>query len=121
MPDFYKRSLVIAMMFAAFMYPAIASAGNVINAMITSVSATNYAGSGTAVPFFIYLSANDANIGCNSANLNAFAIDSTTDGGRAMIAVAMSALLSGQPVSVYGTGNCSVWGLTDTVSSLVLY
>ena len=115
----YTMPAAVCLMALSLPYPATA-ADTITTGTILEISSTSYAGSGTAVPFFIYLSANDTNIGCNSANLNAFAVDSTTDAGRAMIAIAISARLTGQQVTVYGTGSCTVWGLTDTVHSIVL-
>ncbi len=117
-----KRMTVgMAMLFIASLWSYVATAGtSVSNATILQVAPSTLAGNGTSIPFFIYLSVNDTNIGCNSGNLNAFAIDSTTEAGRTLIAVAIAARLTGQPVTVQGTGTCTVWGLTDTVSSIVL-
>lgn len=117
-----RKSMVhgTAFLIAAGLIPLIAQATDTVTTgTITAVSPTTYAGTGTAVPFFIYLSTNDANLGCNSGNLSSFAIDSTTAAGRALIAVALSARVTGQQVTVYGTGACTVWGLTDTVHSIV--
>ena len=51
---------------------------------------------------------------------NRFAIAATTDAGKAMISLLLTAQARGKRVSVYGTGNCNLWGDTESVSYLVV-
>jgi hypothetical protein len=116
----YKSALRLAVLSVLMSVAYTVKADTVTTGTVIDIGPTNFTGSGTSVPFFIYLSTNDTNIGCNSTALNAFAIDETTDAGRAMIAVVITARLTGQPITVHGTGACSLWSLTDTVSSINL-
>ena len=43
---------------------------------------------------------------------NAFAFDSNTAGGKAILATVLSAKASGSLVSVYGTGACAIYGVS---------
>jgi hypothetical protein len=115
-----KSALRLAVLSILMSIAYTVNAGTVTTGTIIQIGPTNFTGSGTSVPFFIYLSTNDINVGCNSTNLNAFAIDETTDAGRAMIAVVITARLTGQPITVYGTGACTLWSVTDTVLSIDL-
>ena len=115
-----KRILVLLVTLAAYTYAAVGTAGTVSNATVTSVNPTIYGGTGGAVPVFIYLSIADSNIGCNSANLSAFAIDSSNPGGRAMLAVALEAMATGLTVTVVGQGSCNIWSVVETANSMYL-
>lgn len=53
---------------------------------------------------------------------NALALDTTTDGGRSLLALLITAEASGETVSVYGSGACNVYGynvedLSDAISA----
>jgi hypothetical protein len=99
-------------------WPFESNAGSVANVTIISVNPTSLPGTNGATPFFLRISVDDANIGCNSQNLPVFAIDETTAAGRAMIATALSAQATGQTVSIGGTGNCGVYGIVETANGV---
>lgn len=44
------------------------------------------------------------------AYINAFAFDTATSGGKAIMAVALSAKATGVAVTAYGTGTCGIYG-----------
>jgi hypothetical protein len=115
-----KGTLALCAMLVASAMPATVTAGTVTNATITSVAPTQYGGVNGATPFFIYLSIADSDIGCNSGNLTAFAVDSGTAGGRAMIAVAIAAQVSGRTITVVGQGSCNVWSVVESANVIYL-
>jgi hypothetical protein len=45
-----------------------------------------------------------------------FAIDGSTAPGKVQIAALLTAIAMGKQIVVWGTGTCSVWGDTETVS-----
>lgn len=47
---------------------------------------------------------------------NRFAIPSTTDAGRAMISLLLTAQARGKIVYINGTGNCNTWGDSEGVN-----
>lgn len=47
-----------------------------------------------------------------------FAIDPATDIGRAMIATALAARMAGLKINISGTGNCLIWGDTESIAWL---
>ncbi len=49
---------------------------------------------------------------------NRFVISANTDAGKAMVSLLLTAQARGKRVFVGGTGNCNVWGDTETVSHL---
>jgi len=59
-------------------HAATVNAGTVLNATVVSVAGTQFGGVNGATAFFIYVSIADSDIGCNSGNLTAFAVDSAT-------------------------------------------
>lgn len=46
--------------------------------------------------------------GCATANPNNWAIDISTDAGKALAATIISAFLNGKTLNIMGTGNCTV-------------
>lgn len=115
----YKGIRALLLILVAGVIPTVVAAGTVSNVTVV-VGPTIYPGTNGAVPFFIYVSTLDSDIGCNTANTNAFAIDANSAGGRAMIAVVIAAQVAGRTITVVGTGTCSVWGLAETVSQIYL-
>ncbi|MCW8879702.1 MAG: hypothetical protein OQK04_15685 [Kangiellaceae bacterium] len=83
------------------------AAGNVANAKIINVRVDD---NGKAMIIF------DRDVsgtppGCvHSAYKNAFAIDASTDGGKAVLALALSTMSRKANISVYGQGVCGVYG-----------
>ncbi len=47
---------------------------------------------------------------------NALAFDSSTAGGRAILAVALAAKASGNLVAGFGTGTCAIYGVSEDLS-----
>lgn len=47
-----------------------------------------------------------------------WAIDGTTPAGKLQAAAVIAALAMGKKIAIWGTGTCSVWGDTETVSFL---
>lgn len=53
---------------------------------------------------------------CGQSNPGRWAIDASTPAGQAAVAVLLSAWAAKKQVWVNGTGTCSIWGDTETVS-----
>lgn len=53
---------------------------------------------------------------CGAGESGRFAINSTTDTGRAQLAGLLTAFSSKQLVEVHGTGDCRDWGDTESIS-----
>ena len=51
---------------------------------------------------------------------NRWALDTTTAGGQSMLAVLLSAWASNKRIIIIGTGACTIWGDTETVSFYVV-
>ena len=45
-----------------------------------------------------------------------FAIDGTTSAGKVQIAALLTAIAMGKQINIWGTGTCSIWGDTETIS-----
>jgi hypothetical protein len=103
-----KGTFALCAMLAASVMPATVIAGTVSNATVTSVAPTQYGGVNGATPVFIYVSLPDSNIGCNSGNLSAFAIDSGTAG------------VAGLTITVGGQGSCNVWSVVESANVIYL-
>lgn len=56
----------------------------------------------------------------SSTDPNRFAISTTTDTGKAMIALVYSAQARGKQIFVGGTGDCSTWAGMEGVGYLVI-
>ena len=68
----------------------------------------NHNGSRTAVP------------ACATSFAGRWAIDASTVAGQSMIAVMINAYNRGKQVYIAGTGTCSIWGDTETISYMVV-
>ncbi|WP_342315807.1 hypothetical protein [Lysobacter sp. FW306-1B-D06B] len=55
---------------------------------------------------------------CNTARR--FAINTNDASGKAQLAGLLSAQASGKSVTIYGTGECNIWGDSESVQILVL-
>jgi len=53
---------------------------------------------------------------CGAVQPNRFAIDSTTPGGKSQLATLLAADAAKRPIVVVGTGSCSVYGDSESVS-----
>lgn len=71
---------------------------------------------------FVYVSPNISNVpACGSGNPNRFVVDSTTPGGQAIVASVLLAYAQSRKIDFVGTGNCSVWGDTESVWYIVVH
>ena len=104
------RSGLAALLATAFMAaPAIASSSNIGN--ITDVWGTN-----NGAVLFNVTGTRTTPPACGTNNPQRFAIDASTTAGQAAVAVLLSAQARGKAVMVNGTGNCTIWGDTETVA-----
>lgn len=104
------RSSLSALLATAFMTaPAIASQSNIGN--ITDVWGTN-----NGAVLFNVTGTRAAPPACGANNPQRFAIDASAPAGQAAVAVLLSAQARGKAVIVMGTGNCTIWGDTETVA-----
>jgi len=70
--------------------------------------------------FFVYLSANISNVAaCGQTQPNAFAIDSSTAGGKIMITVISEAYALGKSVEVEGSGTCSLYPVYESLHYVI--
>lgn len=53
---------------------------------------------------------------CGQGFVGRWAFDGTTVAGRLQVAGLLSAYMGGKTIKVYGTGACTAWGDTETVS-----
>jgi hypothetical protein len=95
--------LVVGVLFASQAH----GFGTVSNAKIKSIRVDN---DGRAMIFF------DKPIGGEPAKCvhvaykNALGIDASTDGGKAVLSMALTAKTTGSPVTAHGFGSCGVYG-----------
>ena len=69
--------------------------------------------------YFVYLNQNITDVAaCGSANANRFSIKPSTPGGKAMIATVLFASAQGKAITVQGTGDCGIWGDTESAKFL---
>ena len=115
MHNLLSRCFAAALIIPAISISTRAEAGSVTSASIIRTYAYN--GSSTPTLFFVAVSTNDSNIGCNGSNLPLFVVDVSTVGGRAQAAAILSAQASGQTVSIVGSGSCN---LSPNVESAVV-
>ena len=52
---------------------------------------------------------------------NRWVIDATTDQGRAMMALMMTAKAQGKTITVYGTGDCRDWADTESIMHFMVH
>jgi len=101
-------SLLCALMLS--MYSAPSSAGSFSNVTITRIEAE------TNGHFFVYLSANITNgPSCGQVNPNAFALDASTEAGKAMMAMMIAAYTLNKTVTGIGSNVCDVHGNYETI------
>jgi len=97
--------------------PAIA--GTVSGAQITmilSVQGPNEI-TGHDGKFFYYVNTNiTASPACAAGQPERYALDPGTDGGKAMIALVMTAYAQGKPITVEGANVCDIWSDTETTN-----
>ncbi len=99
--------LIIGFIFTAFFVSQVHAIGSVSLAKVVSVRVDN---NGRAMIFF------DKPIGgtppscVHSAYKSAFGIDAGSEGGKAVLSMALTAKATGSPVTVYGLGVCGVYG-----------
>lgn len=72
--------------------------------------------------FFVYVSPNISNVpACGAGAANRFVVDATTPGGQGIIASMLLAYGQGRKIDFIGTGNCPVWGDTESVSYVIVH
>lgn len=70
--------------------------------------------------FFVYLSANISNVAvCGQSQPNAFAVDSSTAGGKIMVTVIAEAYALGKSVEAVGSGVCSVYATYESLHYVI--
>lgn len=77
---------------------------NTVHVLAGGVLLFHTTGARTAVP------------ACGASLPARFAVDATTPAGKAQMAGLLTAYTSGKTVVIFGTGNCGVWGDTETVN-----
>jgi len=93
-----------------------AEAGNSASGTVTQIIITNAGGTGNlGVGLFTLTGSKVSAPACNTIG-NRWAIDLGASGGKAAYAAVLAAYLSGKTLSVNGTGDCGIWG--DTESAL---
>ena len=86
------------------------------NSSMGNISAQLYYTSGTNVLFFF--THNGIRVGSTNGctNLQGYRyVINTAGGGKAMVAAIMTAKILNKKISVFGAGECAVWGDTETV------
>ena len=53
---------------------------------------------------------------CASSEPTRFAVDGTTAGGKVQVAGLLAAYATGKTVAIFGTGDCGVYGDTESIS-----
>lgn len=102
-----KLILAVSMMFCSLQVFAI---GHVSNAKVVQVRVDL---DGRAMIIFDQQVAGTPPNCVHVAYKNAFAVDASTDGGKAVLSWALTAKTTGAPVTVYGFGVCGVYGGTN--------
>ena len=101
-----------------FLSCEMATAGSVFSATVTAVSAES------PNAYFIYVNVAPSGVpacATNTTALQRFAFDLTTDAGKAMIAIVLTAYVNKSPLDIVGTDSCTVWSDTETVSYLTAH
>jgi hypothetical protein len=95
--------------------------GNWSDMKVTGINICSSQGCPPAGLLIIKLSgeATGAPPACSNRFRNLVAVDATTDTGKFMAAVAQSVKVLGTPISVVGTGTCSLVPYIETVSTLI--
>ena len=103
------KKLVVALLMVVFsgsLYAGSAASG--------ALSKIHFMSSGSVI---VYTSGVRSGIpSCASTQPRRFAISATTDGGKVQLAGLLSAYTSGKNIVITGTGNCSAYGDTETIS-----
>lgn len=97
------------------------AAASVSGARVTQLIAES---DGTNTAYFVYVSAaptGAAACGTVTASQYRFAIDPTTQVGKAQIANVLAAYATGALVDVYGLGTCLLWPDTESVERIALH
>lgn len=49
-----------------------------------------------------------------------FAIDASTTAGQAAVSILLTAIARGKRVQIHGSGSCTIWGDTETISYILV-
>lgn len=101
--------LGVSIAMAAFHAGASSAGDGLISGIITQRSGQT---------FFIHSGARSARPACSVADR--WVIDNTTPAGQAMLSTLLTAYSTGRQVRIEGTGNCDVWGDTESVFYIYL-
>ena len=100
----YRNIMVIMFVLAS---SNVFAFGTFSNAKITSIRVDN---SGKAMIFFDKDKTREPATCVHSAYTRALGIDASTEGGKAVLSMALAAKATGSRVTAHGTGGCGVYG-----------
>ena len=113
---------MLALLLPATLFAPKAVAGaSVAGVTVTEVIAES---NGTNTAYFVYVSGPPSGVaacGTVTSSQYRFALDPTTDVGKAMIANALTAFTTGASVDIYGLGTCGLWPDTESAERIVLH
>lgn len=105
------RALVLGIAALAPMQPALASSTNAFGP-ISQV----YGTASGAVIFTVTVSSRSSVPGCATGQPNRWVIDASSVAGQAAAALLLSAWAAHKQIWVIGSGACTIWGDTETIS-----
>ena len=95
----------------AFVLSAIAYAGSAGSGVLSTV---HFMSNGVVL---LYTSGTRADVPQCAANFpSRFAVDATSAGGKVQLSGLLAAYATGKRVTIIGTGNCSAYGDSETIS-----
>jgi hypothetical protein len=116
-PPFRKMTAIGMALTGLAMVPQAWAAGSVSGAKVV-------ASQSEASAYFVYVDQAPASAPTCATMTNAvrqFAVDATTSAGKARIATILFAHATGRSVDIAGTGECGVWGDTESIEWIKAY
>ena len=114
-----RTAMVVVALATLLSFAQSSYAGSANGVTVTGVTVQPPPGSAQGVAFIFFSGAHTESWTCQSTGISyRFVVDLGTAGGRAVYATAMAAYLNPKPVNLVGTGDCGVWGDTETVAYL---
>lgn len=107
---------LVSVLLASISFPSTAMAGVVQGRNIVQVQALEDANAkGQDGAFFVYFTAAvSQSPSCATENYR-FVVNTGTDGGKALMAILLTAHAQNTPVTVVGSGLCDIWGDTESI------
>ncbi len=99
--------IITAVMLSMMLFSNVFANGKVINAKVTKIRVD---GNGRAMIFFDQPIGGEPATCVHDAYKSALGVDASTEGGKAVLSLALAAKTTGSPVTVNGLGICGVYG-----------